>query len=821
MSAKDCILGKAEAGKVDRDRAQEAADLFDRLEAENAGRMGAADASARAGQDAAATIEKQLARETANRLRMARMGNDIAQHIKGFRDGFGKPQPGRAAIALLSRDLGDRAAGISNVEARAKVVLGTLHAIAEQTLETLRPRAAGLYRNKARVNNVVRELFGEATGDEAAAAAAKAWSAAAEAARVRFNGAGGAIAKRADWGLPQRHDAVLVRKAGKQAWRDFIRERLDRTKMLDHDTGRPLDDMRFEMLLDQTWERIRTNGLIDLEPGYTGRGRPSLANTRQEARFLVFRDADAWLEYQARFGSADLHGSLMGHLDDMAMDIARLEILGPNPRAMLGFIKQTVEREAALGDLPSQAIPLGELRAIDEEQTGLAMVPGRPRVAAGFQALRNVLTSAQLGSAALSAITDWNFQQMARGLNGLPGVQNMLLPVLRLMNPADLADQRLAVRMGLVGENWASVAIAQGRYFGETIGPNWSRLFADVVLRATLLSPWTQAGRHAFGLEFLGHLADHVGKGFDAMPAATARALARYGIDQERWLRIGAQDLTEHRGAAFLDSRRLYERDPELANRVMEMILTETEMAVPSVSDRVRSQLRLGLGERARPGTIAGELVRSGAMYKSFPVTLIHMQIMRGLRMAMPRGQRARYWAQLIIGLTVMGGVAMQAKNIAKGRDPQDMTTGDFWMAAAAQGGGLGIFGDFLFSDVNRVGGSPIATAGGPVVKFADDLTRLTVGNIQQAIGGDKTNVGREAVAFAERYQPGGSIWWARLAMERLIWDELLRMADPDAERRFRDEQRRALRERGQRFFWRPGQSAPDRMPNFDAAIGG
>jgi hypothetical protein len=56
MSAKDCILGKAEAGTVDPDRAREAADLFDEMEAENAGRMGAADASARAGQDAAAAL---------------------------------------------------------------------------------------------------------------------------------------------------------------------------------------------------------------------------------------------------------------------------------------------------------------------------------------------------------------------------------------------------------------------------------------------------------------------------------------------------------------------------------------------------------------------------------------------------------------------------------------------------------------------------------------------------------------------------------------------------------------------------------------------
>ena len=63
--------------------------------------------------------------------------------------------------------------------------------------------------------------------------------------------------------------------------------------------------------------------------------------------------------------------------------------------------------------------------------------------------------------------------------------------------------------------------------------------------------------------------------------------------------------------------------------------------------------------------------------------------------------------AQFTISMMVMGGLAYQMKEIAKGRDPIDITTPGFWGKAFAQSGGAGIFGDFLSADVNRFGGGP------------------------------------------------------------------------------------------------------------------
>ena len=67
---------------------------------------------------------------------------------------------------------------------------------------------------------------------------------------------------------------------------------------------------------------------------------------------------------------------------------------------------------------------------------------------------------------------------------------------------------------------------------------------------------------------------------------------------------------------------------------------------------------------------------------------------------------------------------------------------------------------------------------------------------------------------------PGRSIWFARLAMERLIFDELEAAIDPNARRSFRMIEQRARKEYRQRFFWKPGTTAPQRLPDLGAAAG-
>ncbi len=93
---------------------------------------------------------------------------------------------------------------------------------------------------------------------------------------------------------------------------------------------------------------------------------------------------------------------------------------------------------------------------------------------------------------------------------------------------------------------------------------------------------------------------------------------------------------------------------------------------------------------------------------------------------------------------------------------------------------------------------------------------KLTLGNIQElAAEGEARNPGRELSRFIEANAPGRSLWYTRLAMERLIFDELEAAIDPNAARSFR-----RIEQGAQRFFWRPGTRAPQRGPDLGAAVG-
>ena len=200
-------------------------------------------------------------------------------------------------------------------------------------------------------------------------------------------------------------------------------------------------------------------------------------------------------------------------------------------------------------------------------------------------------------------------------------------------------------------------------------------------------------------------------------------------------------------------------------------------------------------------------------MYKNFGITLVNTHLMRGMTQPGAKN-KGRYFADLIISTTLMGALAMQLKEMSKGRDPRPMTDNAFWLAAFLQGGGLGIYGDFMFSDVNRFDRGLAETVAGPVVGFADDLRKLTIGNIVQAAQGDDTNAAREMINFAARYTPGSSLWYSRLALERLVIDQLQLMADPKARSNMQRLETRYRNQFGQRYWWKPGEMGPSRSPN-------
>ena len=817
MSAKDCLAAKAQLGLINRALAKEAADFFDSSRKKLDGTMSAADADVQAGLRMQEEMVAQLARKKENRARMAALAVKLKDEIGAFRNEKGVADPGRAMLRLITRDLADKTEGVSNTWARAETVEGVAHSIAEAYLERTKPRLVPL-RRRANGERVIRAAFGEAAED----ADKVAWEAADQAMdylRRRFNRAGGAIKFRKEHGPPQMSDMRAVARVSSEEFRDVVRPLLAPEKMYHPQTGHlGLSEADLDKLLPHLHEKIRTNGWAGTTPTFT-RARQSLANRRMDARFLVFKDADSYFAYQGQFGTPDVHEAITSHLHGMSREIGQMEILGPNPDAMITYLKQVGERQAALEGLNTGTLQRAHhtFDSIHNEQTGAAMVPvgGREGFAAGFAATRNVLVSAILGSSAITGLTDLQTRAMTRQMAGISNnFGKRIRDIMRLFVPRSPADRRLAVRQGLLAESYTAQAHAQHRYIGETVGPRWSRIWADVVLRVSGLTPLTQSGRHTFGLDMLGHFGDYTGRSFTKLPDITQRMLSRYGIDAAQWARLSPNDLIEHGGTNFLDMRKFYETKEDLAIKFHELILTEREFAVPMKNPRARSFYRFG-----KPGTIWGEVSNNVAMLKTFPTMMLMLHVARLFKSEMTTKNRMVLASELFVGVTLFGTFATQMHEIARGRDPRKMDDPGLWLEGVLRGGGGGIIGDFLFHDMSQYGESWWKQLGGPLTAASVDVANLTLGNVWQAANGQKPRVGRELARFLKRYTPGSSIWWMRLALERKIWDNLARLVDPEATKQFSRRIRTRQKDHDQQYWWPPGQAEPSRKPDLAEAV--
>lgn len=818
---KKCVEDGVTAGEISREQADEYANLFDDLVDQYNKQLGPGPAETKAGIDAAAAVRKKAIERKRQAMLQAQTWKKITLDMQNYRTITGQQDMNKAALAFFEQDATSKHTSI--VQLQATIERSATRKM-DKFLATFRRDLVGRVRNKAQLNNMIKEVFGESTGDASARELSLAWKEASEYLRKRFNAAGGAIPKRTDWGLPQQHSTVKVREASFEEWRDFTSSRLDLDKMKDMETGLHFSPEKLELVLRDVYETIRTDGMSKIKPGGRPTGGKSLANRNADHRFLVFKNADGWMEYQEKFGNDNPFDVMMGHISNMSRDIAFMERLGPNPMATKNFIKQTLAKSAA-GQDAAESAARSTNKKVDELYNilqGTHNTPVNRFWASTFAGTRQILQSAQLGAAAISAITDVNFNRIARRMNGLPQTKT-LMQYIKLLQPLGAAEKgKLAIRLGLTAEGWSTLAAAQMRYTGDISGPEVTRRIADFVMRASLLSPMTQAGRWAFGMEFLGSLADNVGKSFDELDPMFRKAMERYNINSDRWDIIRTTELYDYKGAKFLRAEDVEFRtdiDPrlarELATDIMRMVETETNFAVPSTSVRGRAALTGDLP----PGSIGGEMVRSFAMYKNFGVTLVNTHIMRGAATPGAKG-KGRYFADLLISTTIMGALALQLKEMAKGRDPRSMDDPEFWGAAFMQGGGLGIYGDFLFSDLNRFDRGLAETIAGPVVGFANDLRKLTIGNVIEAAQGEDTKIASEMINFAQRYTPGASLWYMRLGLERMVFDQAKLWADPDAGKKIRRMKRKYAREYGQDFWWEPGKMLPERRPDIENILG-
>jgi hypothetical protein len=233
-------------------------------------------------------------------------------------------------------------------------------------------------------------------------------------------------------------------------------------------------------------------------------------------------------------------------------------------------------------------------------------------------------------------------------------------------------------------------------------------------------------------------------------------------------------------------------------------------------------QTRAAVTRSTQKGTVEGEVLRSLMLFKGFPMAMIsrHWGRVADQWRVGDKASSVGYAAGMMTSITAFGALAMQLKDLANGKDPRDMTTPKFWGAAFAQGGGMGIFGDMLYTGFggnNRAGVPNWMSFAGPVFGSALEAIDLTAGNIGRAGQGKDTHFGAESVRFARSHLPFVNLWYAKAALDHAALHDLQEYLSPGYLARMQD---RAHQDWNQSFFWRPGSGLPERSPDFSRITG-
>ena len=640
--------------------------------------------------------------------------------------------------------------------------------------------------------------------------------------RERKNRAGAFIGKRDDYITTQSHDMKLIGNTDKDVWIADFKRLVDHEKTFANFNN----ETEINEYLSELYERFRYGKHYLVDDGSNAVDfRPSSASIAQkisQARSIHFKDGAAAFEYASKYSEGNIWEKLVLDTQRDSRSITLLENLGPNPRAVLDNVVRRIEQKA-LSD--GKEIPRSKLKAVQSEFdyiNGLHDIPSNISVAEIGHTLRVLESVSKLGGAVLSAGPDLVFKAATLNRRTDMGIFGSIVKAFTdIIGGMPKADREHAAKMfGLYAEITSGKVFSR---FGSTDGmPGRMSKLQETFFRWNALQGWTMAHKKGLVAALSFDLGRYRNTNFDALPPNTKRNLELYNITADEWnlVRLG-ETLNEETGNHFITPQTIY----SLTDAQIDKVVSKIERAT-NVTDDMRASFRDRLagkfqtmavdvadegvvtpGQRERvlltlgtqKGTVLGEFMRFAGQFKAFPVTVITKQIMPQYYAA---GGGARGMASLIpiiIGTTALGYVSGAAKDLAKGREPKDPRNANVWADAMVRGGGLGLFGDFMFQEYSRYGRSFQESALGPGIgTFSDFLSLAHKTATMNADAGDYFQ-------FMKNITPGQNLFYTEAAFNYLFYYGLMETHDPGYLRRM---ERKRMKEYDQDYWLSPSQDS-------------
>jgi hypothetical protein len=525
----------------------------------------------------------------------------------------------------------------------------------------------------------------------------------------------------------------------------------------------------------------------------------NLARSFAENRVLKPRSPEAWAAYMQDYGAHSNWYSLMeSHLKRSGEGAGLMHFFGHNPGQNLSLIERsTAERlrkenpDLAVkfqNDLKGRPLTQPGVENVMRYLDGSANAPQNEMFATINRTIRAFYDIVYLGGVQLthaaSLISTFPSEARMHGMGTLSALGNMA----KAMIPVGLSGTERAERLAELraysegSSRYAHDPFNHGRNLPGYVAATHDRFMQ--VGGLPYIFDHARAGMREMLANNLARQA-RAGRDFAALNPRLQAVLRRYGINEGEWdlLRAAGPDLKSPSGLEYLtpSAGLAASADPQVARALSDSLAMYYHDAAnhATVTAGVRERALLG----GMPGTWQGELQAHLLQFKTWPLAALHQVLGREIYNNLTLGKKA-WGVGVVAALSMLGGyLRLAGSDIASGREPRTpKNMGDgvkIAMHSLAQGGGLGLFGDFLFGEADRHGGSFGEAIGGPVIGDVAKFTGIW-NRWLNSIGTDKAfNPWPEIVRWGAGHIPFANLIYIKGAFDYMALFHVLNAVDP------------------------------------------
>lgn len=626
--------------------------------------------------------------------------------------------------------------------------------------------------------------------------------------RNRLNAVGARIGDAKDYVTHTSHDPRLMRRGGRSApsvpvigkipsvdeafakWWGLVQPRLAEKTFDGVEDRDAFGRSVFEALISGI--HMTPAGSSGVEAGENAMSRAfegtrNLGRKVSQQRVLFWKDADSWIDYANEYGRyRTLHESVMGSMREGARDVALMDKFGTNPAGNLKTIIRRVQ-EKYRPDLDGGSKFAGKIAGIQnvmDRLDGTANIPVNEQWHSLTESARSYYNMTSLGGVGITHLASvWSTIPGELRHHGANRFKSLGMVVKSLLPGKSAQFKEIAHDLGAYSDGWT-----------YNLARNWNVLFEpgqslagrvsaiqNIFMRTTgihYVFDNVRAGVREWASANLGRQRD---SSFGRLDPHLQQVLSKYGIKESEWDELRSlPNLTTFNGRTYITPKDALQTSfgQELADK---LIMYNHDIADHSiVSPGVREQARL-YGS-SRPGEGGYMLKRALFQFKIWPLAAMNQIIGRELHMSLSKADAA-WGLGLTIGLSALAGYGRMAINdIATGRPPRNPMSFSTMLAGLAQGGGLGILGDFAFGETSRMGSGLIGVAGGPMTADADDLLKIYGRwRADMAAGDPKAyqHMMPDLAHFAVRHVPFANLVYVKGALDYMLWYHLFEAASP------------------------------------------